>query len=144
MPKVTYHEEGELPEEPEREPKTMLQIDTPSTGAIIEQLESVGDEAMRTTEALEAAGLSSIDGINTVISDQAATEETQEIEVNNTNEFGLGGQMDRIRPIMFPEFTTRQQAWRFAAWLKLMAETLPEETHNHTFEEIEEAIKNGG
>lgn len=84
-------------------------------------LERVGDTAAKAAEDLEA---------------------TQAIEINTMNEFGLGMQMKTIRPIAFPQFETRQQAWRFAARLKLMAEALPEEPMDHTFEEIENAIKN--
>jgi len=81
-------------------------------------------------------------GVAAQAEETAALIDTQPIEVDNTNEFGLGGQAGTIRPIRYPEFTTRQQAWRFAAWLKLMARTLPEEPLDHTFEEIEDAIKN--
>lgn len=69
-------------------------------------------------------------------------ENTQPIEVNTMNEFSLGMQMKTIRPIAYPQFTTKQQAFRFAAWLVFMAEMLPDETMDHTFLEIAEAIKN--
>ena len=79
-------------------------------------------------------------GVAAQANETAALLDTQRIEVNTMNEFGLGGQATAIRPIRFPEFTTRQQAWRFAAWLKLMAETLPDEVADHSFSEIEDAI----
>lgn len=67
---------------------------------------------------------------------------TQEIEINTMNEFGLGLQMNSIRPIAFPQFTSKQQAYRFAAWLINMAEMLPDEPLDHTFDEVNEAIRN--
>lgn len=64
-------------------------------------------------------------------------------EVNNLNEFGLGVQMNVIRPIRFPEFTTRQQAYRFAAWLITMAEvSLPQEPGEHELDDILRAVQN--
>lgn len=91
-------------------------------------------EAQKTADEFESHKLSAIDGINSVLAKQTP--------VDNTNDFGLGGQLDRIRPIAFPEFVTKQQAFRFAGWLILMAEMLPDESGNHTLEEIIEAIKN--
>lgn len=68
---------------------------------------------------------------------------TQKIEVDTTNEFGLGCQANSVvRPIRFPEFLTKQQAFRFAAWLVFISEVLPDEPLDHTFLEIAEAIKN--
>lgn len=98
-----------------------LDLATTAHDLATETLTAVGDSVARTAEELEA---------------------TQEIQVNTMNEFGLGKQMDLIRPIAFPQFTTKQQAFRFAAWLVFMAETLPDETMDHTFLEIAEAIKN--
>lgn len=84
-------------------------------------LERIGDAAAKAAEDLEA---------------------TQAIEINTMNEFGLGLQMKTIRPIAFPQFTTKQQAYRFAAWLVFMAESLPDEMLDHSFLEIADAIKN--
>jgi hypothetical protein len=38
--------------------------------------------------------------------------------------------------------TTKQQAYRTAAHIKLMATLLPDELGEHSYEEVEEAIKN--
>lgn len=84
-------------------------------------LERVGDEAAKAAEDLET---------------------TQKIEVNTANEFGLGLQMNIIRPIAYPQFQTKQQAYRFAAWLVNMAEMLPDEVFDHSFDEVNEAIRN--
>jgi hypothetical protein len=119
MPKVRYHKEGELPEEPEREPKTVLHSDTPSMDEIFELPEEESDP-------------DSADNL----------EETQEIKVDTANDFGLGLQMSTIRPIAYPQFKTKQQAYRFAAWLINMAELLPDETLDHSFDEVNEAIRN--
>ena len=39
-------------------------------------------------------------------------------------------------------FRTRQAAYRFAAWLLCMADTLPDEPGEHEFDEILEAVRN--
>lgn len=40
-----------------------------------------------------------------------------------------------------PQWRTKQEVYRFCAWAVLMAEVLPEEEGEHTFEEVIEAIK---
>jgi len=116
MPKSKFHKEGDLPEEfPEEKSDT----DSPDNQVTIYD---------RETGALET------------VPDNL--EATQPIEINAINEFGLGLQMNTIRPIAFPQFTTKQQAYRFAAWLVFMAEMLPDEPMDHTFLEIADAIKN--
>lgn len=62
--------------------------------------------------------------------------------VDTTNEFLLGSQMSVLRPGLYPEFRTRQQAFRFAVWLRLMADILPNEGPEHTYQEIHDAISN--
>lgn len=62
--------------------------------------------------------------------------------VNTANDFMLGIAGKRICPIVLPIFKTRQQAWRFLAWLESMAELLPEEDPPSTMEEIRTAIRN--
>lgn len=73
-------------------------------------------------------------------------------QVNTANEFFLGftrahyNTFDKdhgvIRPSgLLPVFCTRQQAYRFAAWLVCMAELLPEEELPSTFEEVLAAIQ---
>lgn len=78
--------------------------------------------------------------------------------VDTTNEFALGlghnlpnhsmsmiGRSAYIAPTVrdVPLFRTRQSAYRYAAWLMTMAETLPHEDSNeHSWEQILHAIRN--
>jgi len=70
--------------------------------------------------------------------------------IDTTNEFLLSarsahpglGMGAYITPQLLPKFSTRQQAYRFAAWCALMAEALPEEPGQHSFEDIARAIAN--
>lgn len=103
--------------------KSDKQIDIETTGHDLatETLDEISAEAAKAAEDLEA---------------------TQKIEVNTANEFGLGLQMNMIRPIAYPQFETKQQAYRFAAWLVNMAEMLPDEVIDHSFDEVNEAIRN--
>lgn len=77
--------------------------------------------------------------------------EPSSADINTANEFLLGlssisGQPAIEAAFIRPVFRSRQQAFRFAAWLATMAETLPDETpeatHAHSFEEILAAIQN--
>lgn len=67
-------------------------------------------------------------------------------EIDTLNEFllskGGSGMGAYVAPKMYPHFTTRQQAYRFAAWCTLMGETLPPEGVDRSFEEIRDAIRN--
>lgn len=64
-------------------------------------------------------------------------------DLDTTNEFLLsayaGG--STIAPAFHPKFSTRQQAYRFAAWLETMAETLPEEPGKATYDQVRAAIR---
>lgn len=50
--------------------------------------------------------------------------------------FIMAGRADRVT------FRTKQQVYRFCAWALAMSEVLPDEDGEHTFEEVQEAIKN--
>lgn len=41
-----------------------------------------------------------------------------------------------------PIYRTKQEAYRYAAYLLTMADTLPDEDGAHTYQEVEEAIRN--
>lgn len=70
-------------------------------------------------------------------------EETPAPEIDLTNEFFVGFQMGVIRPGHYPVFSTKQQAWRFAAYVLTTAEVLPDdETQPFTFDEYLTALKN--
>lgn len=65
-------------------------------------------------------------------------------EVDTVNEYLLASRQggNEISPAMLPRFRTRQQAYRFAAWLNAMADTLPNEPRQHTYDQISKAIRN--
>jgi hypothetical protein len=58
------------------------------------------------------------------------------------NDFLLGGNGEALQPILPIVIRTREQAYRTAAWIKLMGVILPHEDEESTFEEVEEAIRN--
>ena len=67
--------------------------------------------------------------------------------INTMNEFllssaGTAGMGAYIMPQFHPRFVSRQQAYRFGAWLETMAEVLPEEDGRHTYDQIRRAIRN--
>lgn len=75
--------------------------------------------------------------------------------VNTINEFivtagqnlpnhstSLAGFPKFIRTAILPMCRTKQAAYRLAAWLLVMAESLPDEPGNHSFDEVQEAIRN--
>jgi hypothetical protein len=69
------------------------------------------------------------------------------MDPNTTNEFmvGVSGREFKrlgIGAMGGPGITTKQQAYRLAAWIVLCAEVLPDESGEHTFKEILKAIKN--
>lgn len=82
-------------------------------------------------------------------SDPLSTEEGTFVplpDVDTLNEFllsrGGSGMGAFVAPRMYPHFTTRQQAYRFAAWCTVMGETLPPEGVDRSFDEIRNAIRN--
>jgi hypothetical protein len=54
---------------------------------------------------------------------------------------GIGRYVRQNRPTV-PSFHTRQAAYRYAAWLILFADMLPNEEGGHSFVEVEAAIAN--
>ncbi len=61
--------------------------------------------------------------------------------VNHTH--SMNGRGNFVHPIMHPVFRTKDAAFRFAAFLLTMAETLPNEgDEEYTFEEVLEAVRN--
>lgn len=79
------------------------------------------------------------------------------IEIDTVNEYLIGAgenlpnhslsQMGRSKFIRqhlpsVPTFRTRQAAFRYAAYLLTMAEVLPDEDGEHTFEQVLNAVRN--
>jgi len=60
--------------------------------------------------------------------------------VNTNNDFMIGSDGQSLGAFLPVRITTRQQAYRTAAWIKLMGFTLPDEDEPSTFEEVEQAI----
>lgn len=56
------------------------------------------------------------------------------------NDFFFGSDGQSLQPFTLVVVTTKQQAYRTAAWIKLMGEVLPDEAEPSTFEEVEQAI----
>lgn len=61
--------------------------------------------------------------------------------IDTQNDFLIGSNGSEIVPFMPIVITSREQAYRTAAWIKTMAVILPAE-EGHTYDEIEEAIQN--
>jgi hypothetical protein len=80
------------------------------------------------------------------------------VGVNTTNDYALGagqnmpnhsttmnGRGNFVKPMIptLPIFRTKQEAYRFTAWLLLMADNhLPDEEGAHTLEEVTAAVRN--
>jgi hypothetical protein len=64
------------------------------------------------------------------------------MEPDTSNDFMIGSNGVAIGTLLPMVITSKQQAYRTAAYIKLMAATLPDEPGDHSYEEIEEAIKN--
>lgn len=68
------------------------------------------------------------------------------MEINTNNDFALafrnGSAGKALYPLFKPAHRTKQSAYRYAAWLIGMAEVLPDEPGEHTFEQILEAVRN--
>jgi len=61
--------------------------------------------------------------------------------VRTDNEYALAAGRGQLIPLMSPKFTTRQSAYRFAAWAVSMADYLPDETPASTWEEVLTAVQ---
>lgn len=65
-------------------------------------------------------------------------------EINTGNDHFLGGNSSMgIAPTLTgtPVFKTKQQAYRFAAWLITVAMILPDEPGEHSFDDVLQAIR---
>lgn len=64
-------------------------------------------------------------------------------KVRTDNDFMVGATSTTVGPMAPPMCTTRDQAYRFAAWMVELAFVLPEEPDGgHSFEAIREAVRN--
>lgn len=63
-------------------------------------------------------------------------------DVTTANDFFLAGNEARIAPLVPMVITTRQQAYRTAAWLEVMAMVLPPEPGDHSYDAVRTAIAN--
>ncbi len=63
-------------------------------------------------------------------------------DVNTANDFAFAGGGDVLIPLLSVKITTREQAYRTAAWIETMGIILPHEEEEATYEEIREAIRN--
>ena len=64
------------------------------------------------------------------------------VMINTLNDFLLNTNGQQMGPMLPMVITSREQAYRTAAWIKAMAIVLPPGEDEHSFEEIEEAIRN--
>lgn len=63
--------------------------------------------------------------------------------VRTDNDFFIGANSAGLMPTTLPMvIRTRQQAYRTAAWIKLMGEVLPDEEPASSYEDVERAIAN--
>jgi len=63
--------------------------------------------------------------------------------IKTDNDFMFGSNGVSIQPVLTPVITTREQAFRTAAWIKLMGYALPSENPEGDtvlFQDVEEAI----
>lgn len=66
-------------------------------------------------------------------------------EIVTNNDFLIGSDGQGVGPPLLPmRITTREQAFRTAAWIEIMGETLPSEHDDDapTYEQVREAILN--
>ncbi len=58
------------------------------------------------------------------------------------NDFFFGSNGKTLTPMKPVVITTREQAYRTAAWIEAMGVILPHEDETATYEEIREAVRN--
>lgn len=63
-------------------------------------------------------------------------------EIDTSNDFLLGSNGDAIAPMLPVVITSREQAYRTAAWLELMAPVLPAKDPGVTYEQVRAAVAN--
>lgn len=86
-----------------------------------------------------------------------STEDEDRPDINTLNEFFIGtgqnlpnhstalaGRAKFVRSTLpnVPTFRTRQQAFRYCAWVLSMVDILPDEPGAHEFEEVLDAVRN--
>jgi hypothetical protein len=64
------------------------------------------------------------------------------MEHETKNDFLFASDGQTIAPILPVVIKTRQQAYRTAAWIKLMGYGLPDEDVASAYEQVEQAIEN--
>lgn len=64
------------------------------------------------------------------------------MEPSTKNDFFIGTDGTKLAAVLPVAITTREQAYRTAAWIELMGITLPREEQENTYEEVREAIRN--
>lgn len=63
-------------------------------------------------------------------------------DIETINDFLIVSRGKTLAPLMPILITSRQQAFRTAAWIALMGEMLPNEEVASTFDEVSTAIRN--
>lgn len=58
------------------------------------------------------------------------------------NDFMISSNGRNLAPLLPVQITSKQQAFRTAAWLKTLAVILPDEDDASTYDEVESAIEN--
>lgn len=66
--------------------------------------------------------------------------------ISTINDFMISSNGERLAPLLPVMISTREQAYRTAAWLKTLGEILPSEAGDDSdgpsFEDVEQAIRN--
>lgn len=64
-------------------------------------------------------------------------------EIDTANDFMFGTTGTEMSPMFLPRITSREQAFRTAAWIEIMGQVLPSETDEEvTYDDVREAILN--
>lgn len=92
-------------------------------------------------------GVSTVRGLEIHVEDiDAMSRKPKPADLETKNDFMIAYAREAGRPIVYPylgvRITDKQQAYRTAAWLKHMADSLPDDGTEATFEDIETAIAN--
>jgi len=63
--------------------------------------------------------------------------------MNTANDFLFGGDHEQVSPLIPVKIVSRDQAFRTAAWIEFMAQTLPDEVEGEhpTYDEVKEAVR---
>jgi hypothetical protein len=63
-------------------------------------------------------------------------------DINTINDFLISTNGDNLVPLLPVNITTKQQAYRTAAWIKTLAIMLPDEDPATEFDDVQQAIRN--